>query len=196
MSSWSTEEVEATAADYFNMLDKEIREFHYNKTAHRRGLLNLLNGRTDGAVERKHQNISAILIELGFVYISGYKPLSNYQQRLYEVVSDRLARSRELTKIARQDVTAPAEMPTVEDILATWTAAPTSNRPPRKFAERSPRTRRGVDYLARGLPSVVAHFQRTTQQLAASWLAGHPAAACSLAGALEKRWTLQVSLRA
>ena len=74
---WSRAEVEATVADYFDMLDHELRGRGYNKSAHRRRLAALLNHRTDGAVERKHQNINAILIELGFVYVVGYKPLRN-----------------------------------------------------------------------------------------------------------------------
>lgn len=93
---WSHEEVEATIADYFDMLDKELRGLDYNKTGHRRHLASLLNKRSDGAIERKHQNISAVLIELGFPYIAGYKPLRNYQQLLYDVVSERLADSRNL----------------------------------------------------------------------------------------------------
>jgi hypothetical protein len=79
---WSREEVEATVADYFAMLDQELRGLDYSKTQHRRALSLLVNQRTDAAIERKHQNISAILRELGFPYIFGYKPLPNYQQLL------------------------------------------------------------------------------------------------------------------
>ena len=57
---WSLAEVEATVADYFDMLDHEVRGRDYNKSAHRRRLAALLNHRTDGAIERKHQNIGAI----------------------------------------------------------------------------------------------------------------------------------------
>ncbi|MEO8360405.1 MAG: DUF3883 domain-containing protein [Vicinamibacteria bacterium] len=146
--SWSNEEVEATVADYFAMLDKEIRSVPYSKTVHRRGLLNLLDGRSDGAVERKHQNISAILIELGFVYISGYKPLSNYQQKLYDVVSDRLTQSHALKTTLHEQVTASVEVPTVADILTAWTLPPTLSKPRPVFADRPPRPRRGVDYVA------------------------------------------------
>jgi hypothetical protein len=144
---WSREEVEATVADYFDMLEKELRGDDYNKSEHRRGLASLLNGRSDGAVERKHQNISAILIELGFVYISGYKPLRNYQQRLFEVVSDRLAANRSLTEIVRQQVSEPAPVPTVEDILTAWAEPPTPNPDRGRYGEPSP-PRRGVDFLA------------------------------------------------
>jgi hypothetical protein len=62
-SSWSRDEVEATVASYFEMLEAGLRGEAVNKTAYRNALLPLLRGRSAGAVERKHQNISAILIE-------------------------------------------------------------------------------------------------------------------------------------
>jgi len=71
--SWSREEVEATVAAYLDMLDQELRGISFNKSDARRRLAVMLNGRSEGAIERKHQNISAILIELGFPYVSGYK---------------------------------------------------------------------------------------------------------------------------
>jgi hypothetical protein len=40
---WSQEEAEATVADYFIMLDKELRGQDYNKTEHRRHLSAILN---------------------------------------------------------------------------------------------------------------------------------------------------------
>lgn len=42
----------------------------------------MLNGRSPGAIEFKHANISAILIEIGFPYLDGYKPRGNYQELL------------------------------------------------------------------------------------------------------------------
>lgn len=63
--AWSREEVEAAVADYFNMLGKELLGVPYNKAEHNRNLQRLLQNRPKGSVERKHQNISAILISLG-----------------------------------------------------------------------------------------------------------------------------------
>ena len=73
---WSLLEVEATVRDYFDMLASELRGAPYIKAAHNETLRALLDDRTRGAVERKHQNISAVLIELGFPYINGYNRLS------------------------------------------------------------------------------------------------------------------------
>jgi hypothetical protein len=39
----------------------------------------MLSRRSDGSVEFKHQNISAVLVEMGLPYVEGYKPRGNYQ---------------------------------------------------------------------------------------------------------------------
>ena len=39
-------------------------------------------GRSKGSVEFKHQNISAVLVDLELPYLDGYKPARNYQKRL------------------------------------------------------------------------------------------------------------------
>ena len=149
---WSRAEVEATVADYFDMLDHEVRGRDYNKSAHRRRLAALLNHRTDGAIERKHQNISAILIELRFVYVEGYKPLRNYQQLLFETVENRLAQSQLLADVVRQQVSEPAPVPTVDDILASLVDPPVPDADRAKYrpsvARERLRPQQGVDYLA------------------------------------------------
>ena len=89
--NWTREEVEATVADYLHMLTLELSGQTYNKTEHRRNLLKKLGNRNDAAVEKKHQNISAVLIEHGWPYVSGYKPLPKYQRLLAEVVADRIS---------------------------------------------------------------------------------------------------------
>lgn len=109
--AWSRIEVEATVADYIHMLLQELSGQSYNKTAHRRALIAKLENRTDGAVERKHQNISAILIELGCPYISGYKPLGNYQAILKEVVEQRISADPILDQAALTASALPAVVP-------------------------------------------------------------------------------------
>jgi hypothetical protein len=152
MKDWSRSEVEATVADYFAMLEHEVRGEPYNKTAHRKALASRLEQRSDAAIERKHQNISAILIDLGFVFIAGYKPLGNYQRLLFEVVQERLVRSAALADAVRQQVMAPAPLPTVDDILATLEEPPASihgkGRPASSLAREAPMPRPGVDYFA------------------------------------------------
>lgn len=70
------------------MLSKEIRGIDYQKAEHRRQLKRKLNNRSDGSIEFKHQNISAVLLQLGMPYITGYKPRVNYQQMLAAAVLD------------------------------------------------------------------------------------------------------------
>lgn len=98
---WSNTEVQLIIADYFSMLSVELKGESYNKSAHRRALLPLLDQRTKGAVERKHQNISAVLIELGLPYIKGYVPLSGYQGVLKEAIIKYLNQNQKIENLFR-----------------------------------------------------------------------------------------------
>ena len=121
---WDPIEVEATVADYFHMLILELSGQSYNKTMHRRGLLAKLNNRKESAIEFKHQNISAILIQLGCPYITGYKPRGNYQQLLREVVEDRIAQDQLLDNAALAASSAPAVTPLLTDFSKLLVDAP------------------------------------------------------------------------
>lgn len=79
---WSPDEVDATVAAYFEMLLMEARRESFNKAQRNAELRERLNARTKGAVELKHQNISAALADLGLPYIDGYKPMGNAQTLL------------------------------------------------------------------------------------------------------------------
>jgi hypothetical protein len=112
--AWSALEVEATVADYFHMLAQDLSGQKYSKSAHRRALLPKLADRSEASVEMKHRNISRILLELGAPWLVGYKPLSNYQTRLFDAVSARLMNDRELDEAARKAVEQPAVAPLVD----------------------------------------------------------------------------------
>lgn len=99
---WSPGEIQTTVADYLEMLANELSGETYNKTSHRNRLLPRLRGRTPGAIERKHQNISAILIEAGRPAIDGYKPLYNYQTALREAVLSSVTRETDLVGLVRR----------------------------------------------------------------------------------------------
>jgi hypothetical protein len=83
-NEWSHIEVELIVSDYLDMLSSELNGKPVNKTEHRSRIRPLLNNRSNGSIEFKHQNISAILIKLGLPYINGYKPRWNYQNILEE----------------------------------------------------------------------------------------------------------------
>jgi len=78
---WSDQELDLIVADYFAMLVKELARAPYVK-AHHNALLMQQTGRTHRSVEFKHQNISAVLKELGLPWVAGYKPKRNYQNEL------------------------------------------------------------------------------------------------------------------
>ena len=105
---WSTEEVEAIVADHLRMLTLELTGQRYSKAEHRRRLQAQLNNRSEGSIEFKHCNISAVLIQLGFPYIRGYQPRSNYQAILAEVVTEQLKQRSLLDKAALAAVQQPA----------------------------------------------------------------------------------------
>ena len=123
--NWSESEVEAAVEDYFNMLRLELSGQKYNKTKHRRALMEQLNNRSEGSIELKHQNISAVLIEMGIPYIDGYKPRFNYQRTLLPAaVSDYLTRNPDIQALFEADSQATPSVPTVEDFLAAMEEPP------------------------------------------------------------------------
>ncbi len=71
------------------MLRLERQGQHYNKAEHNRQLQQATR-RTRTSIERKHQNISAVLGQLGLPSIDGYKPLANFQQSLLDAIEQYL----------------------------------------------------------------------------------------------------------
>jgi len=82
---WSEDEVELIVEDYFSMLQLQLKDIPFNKSEHRRALVSKI-GRSEGSIEFKHRNISAILDLLGFEHLSGYLPAMNYQRLLSKVI--------------------------------------------------------------------------------------------------------------
>ena len=80
-SDWSDHEIDLIVADYFDMLQLERLGQPYVKAERNRAMQDL-TGRSRGSIEFKHQNISAVLYKLGLDWISGYKPMANYQKAL------------------------------------------------------------------------------------------------------------------
>ncbi len=133
---WSPEEVAATVADYFEMLDCELRGEAYNKREHNRRLQGVLNNRSAGAIEFKHANISAILIECGFPYVDGYKPRGNYQELLKAEVVRRLDVDFKLDVAAAAFVGATAPTPVAHPALADVFVDPPPRDPTDSAYER------------------------------------------------------------
>lgn len=124
---WSYSEVENTVDSYFSMLRLELSACKYNKTKHRRTLMMKLNNRSAASVELKHQNISAVLIEMGIPYINGYKPRFNYQRSLLpDAVVNYLKSNPEIQTLFDTDSLATPSFPTVEDFLSALEDPPVS----------------------------------------------------------------------
>lgn len=135
------------------MLLAERRGEPYNKSAHRGALRKILS-RSDGSIERKHQNISAVLIDLGYPYISGYKPSTHYQALLAKIVAEQVKANRELELLIARDVELSADVPTVQDILSRLDSPPESRqiyRPvgPAQASDNEHCLRPAVNYLER-----------------------------------------------
>ena len=87
---WTDQENDLIVADYFAMLADDLAGRSYSKAEHNRSLqTNVDRGR--GAIEYKHQNISAVLKGLGEAWIEGYKPAFNFQDSLIDAVARWLA---------------------------------------------------------------------------------------------------------
>jgi hypothetical protein len=88
---WAEDELDAIVADYFDMLDAEVAGRPYVKSRHNTALMERI-GRSHASVEFKHQNISAVLEEMGMPWIVGYKPRKNYQQAIFGAIDRYLSR--------------------------------------------------------------------------------------------------------
>jgi hypothetical protein len=104
---WRDDELDAIIADYFSMLDADLAGRPYVKSRHSAVLMAQI-GRTHRSVEFKHQNISAVLDELGLPWIPGYMPKRNYQKAIFDAIDRYLTQHPAILKIAPD---LPAVMP-------------------------------------------------------------------------------------
>ncbi len=122
---WSQEEVAAAVADYLDMLEFELAGQTFNKSAHRRQLLTRLNDRNSSAVEKRHQNISSVMKELGYPQIVGYKPLSNFRRdSLFPEVIQQIASRPVLDELIQRAIQLPAVLPNIDSFQSVKVDAP------------------------------------------------------------------------
>lgn len=156
---WTGNEVQLVVADYFEMLEAELLGKSFKKSDHRKALAPKLQGRSEGSIEFKHQNVSGVLVELGLPYIEGYKPRLNYQGMLANEVESFLEQHPGfMEKLAEAPILNPAEKvqtsarnlshiieaPPATIISPVTTSKPWLSRKARKidFAERDAANRR------------------------------------------------------
>jgi len=88
-SDWSSTELDLIVADYFAMLKEEQAGQTIRKTEHRHALKAHIH-RSDGSIEFKHRNVSAVLTQLGLPRIRGYIPAWNFQGAIADAISRHL----------------------------------------------------------------------------------------------------------
>lgn len=82
---WQDDELDLIVADYFAMLADDLAGQPYVKSRHSAALMAKI-GRSHRSVEFKHQNISAVLDELGMPWIPGYRPKFNFQNAIFDAI--------------------------------------------------------------------------------------------------------------
>jgi len=125
---WSRLEVEAAVSAYAEMLRLELAGMPFNK-AERNRALQQITKRSKGSIERKHQNISAILNEAGIPYVVGYKPLGNYQGLLGELVTELLIEDPQINAFTAEVVCRKDFSPVVpKDLMKIKVKLPQSRK--------------------------------------------------------------------
>jgi hypothetical protein len=124
-TDWQNDELDAIVADYFVMLEADIAGRPYVKSQHSRALMAQI-GRTHRSVEFKHQNISAVLDELGLPWIPGYKPKRNYQNAIFDAIDRYLTHHPAILEAV--PVAPPAAMP-VSTVFVDAPSLATQNVP-------------------------------------------------------------------
>jgi hypothetical protein len=107
---WRDDELDAIISDYFDMLAADLAGKAYVKSRHSAALMARI-GRTHRSIEFKHQNISAVLDELGLPWIPGYIPKRNYQNAIFDAIDRYLSSHAEIpkwTSIAPAEPTVPS----------------------------------------------------------------------------------------
>lgn len=127
MAEWSELEVEYIVSDYFSMLSEELIGNDFKKSEHNRTLQKILSTRSKGSIEFKHQNISAVLVNLGQPFIKGYLPRYNYQKLLEDKVIEYLNRHKNLESTFRNFSEKPVELTTRPDFLKILVDPPKSD---------------------------------------------------------------------
>lgn len=115
-NEWTEHEVELTLQTYFEMLEAELKEEDYTKAEYRRDLKEDLDDRSESAIEYKFQNVSAALDDLGYPFIEGYKPASNYQSLVKEKLVEHLDEAGNLQSLFRRQRIDPAS---IEELALT-----------------------------------------------------------------------------
>jgi hypothetical protein len=112
-TDWQPAELDAIIADYFDMLAADLEGRPYVKTRHRERMISQL-GRSNGSIEYKYQNISAVLNKLGSPWIPGYKPANNHQGALLDAIDRYLTEHAAALDVP---IIEPPSLPVLADVF-------------------------------------------------------------------------------
>ena len=170
---WTDEENDAIVADYFAMLANDLAGRRPNKAEHNRSLQTRI-GRSQGAIEYKHQNISGVLEILDAPWLDGYRPAQHFQNSLADAVKRWLDRDADwLDRHSALFAPEPRLANVIADHAGLYVGPPPtkSNAPPAKrdvmrgriahafdFAGRDQRNRA----LGQAGEALVFEYERTT----------------------------------
>jgi hypothetical protein len=129
-TNWQDDELDVIVADYFAMLDADLAGRPYVKSRHNAAVMAQI-GRTHRSVEFKHQNISAVMDELGLPWIPGYKPKRNYQNAIFDAIDRYLTRNPAVLEPTPAPPPAPAA--TTEIFVAPPVLTPNASSKPERL---------------------------------------------------------------
>lgn len=98
-ADWSDDENGILVNAYLEMLRHELRDEKFVKADINRRLQAEL-GRGRGSIEFKLANVSAVLREMSFPFVNGYKPYPNIQASLRDQVREEVLRQHDLNDLA------------------------------------------------------------------------------------------------
>ena len=145
---WSTEEVTATVSVYIQMLKMELADQHFVKRDYNRKLSESLDGRSLGAIEMKHMNISAALIQLGCPFVRGYKPYSNFQGLLFHEVAKQINLDQQFHQLAIEASERTTNKPELDEFDQVLSKRPEIDASPDKIQDSGRVAKPKLDYLA------------------------------------------------
>jgi hypothetical protein len=86
-SHWTNLENDTLVAGYFAMFDDDLVGRPFVKAERHRALAQVLQSRSAKSIEYKLQNVSGALQALGYPWLKGYAPATNFQMSLADAVS-------------------------------------------------------------------------------------------------------------
>lgn len=137
-STWSDEEVGLAVEGYLDLWTAHLRGETPVKLQKYRDI-SAVSGRSVKSVERKFQNISAVLERIGLPWLPGLAPLRNYQRALIAAIEARidavwnleLPDRREVRGLSEAPILFPEQPPQIEPPIVS--ANPDLERLARKF---------------------------------------------------------------